>query len=92
MILIAITFGLEGSSPHCAAGRRGTDDPLGVLIHAGTGVVGLLEGAELPRLLVLSHDPVHGHELGIFPVETGVLVTVAGTMTALFSAFAERGR
>ncbi len=41
---------------------------------------------------VLSHDSVHGHELGIFLVEAGVPITVAGTMTALFYAFAERGR
>ena len=41
---------------------------------------------------VLSHDSAHGHELGIFLVEAGVLITVAGTMTALFYAFVERGR
>jgi multicomponent Na+:H+ antiporter subunit B len=41
---------------------------------------------------VLAHDSVHGHELGIFLVEAGVLVTVAGTMTALFYAFVGRGR
>ena len=66
--------------------------PLGVLIYAGTGVVGLLLGRNFLDYAVLSHDPVHGHELGIFLVEAGVLVTVAGTMTALFYAFAERGR
>ena len=32
---------------------------------------------------VLAHDPAHGHELGIFLVEAGVLITVSGTMTAL---------
>jgi multicomponent Na+:H+ antiporter subunit B len=39
-----------------------------------------------------AHDSAHGHELGIFLVEAGVLVTVSGTMTALFYAFVERGR
>ena len=41
---------------------------------------------------VFSQDSAHGHELGIFLVEAGVLITVAGTMTALFYAFVERGR
>jgi multicomponent Na+:H+ antiporter subunit B len=41
---------------------------------------------------VLSHDPVHGHEWGIFLVELGVLITVSGTMLTLFYAFVERGR
>jgi multicomponent Na+:H+ antiporter subunit B len=39
-----------------------------------------------------ARDSAHGHELGIFLVEAGVLITVAGTMTALFYAFVERGR
>jgi multicomponent Na+:H+ antiporter subunit B len=41
---------------------------------------------------VLSRDAAHGHELGILLVEAGVLITVAGTMIALFYAFVERGR
>jgi multicomponent Na+:H+ antiporter subunit B len=40
----------------------------------------------------LAHDAPHGRELGIFLVELGVLITVSGTMTALFYAFSERGR
>ncbi len=66
--------------------------PLGVLIYAGTGVVGLILGKNYLDYSVFSHDAAHGHELGIFLVEAGVLVTVAGTMTALFYAFVERGR
>ena len=66
--------------------------PLGVLIYAGTGVAGLLLGENYLDYSVLSHDPAHGHELGIFVVEIGVAVTVSGTMVALFYAFVERGR
>ena len=67
--------------------------PLGVLIYAGTGVAGLLLGQELSRLFrACRTTPPHGHELGIFLVEAGVLITVSGTMTALFYAFVERGR
>jgi multicomponent Na+:H+ antiporter subunit B len=66
--------------------------PLGVLIFAGVGVAGLLLGSDYLNYSVLLHDPVHGQELGIMLVEIGVLVTVAGTMTAIFYAFAGRGR
>jgi len=92
VILVAITFGLSAArriAPQAVVERM---IPLGVLIYAGTGVAGLLGGQNYLDYSVLAHDPVHGHELGIFLVEAGVLVTVAGTMTTLFYAFAERGR
>ena len=66
--------------------------PLGVLIYAGTGIAGLLLGKNFLDYSVLARDSAHGHELGIFLVEAGVLVTVSGTMTAVFYAFVERGR
>ena len=92
VILIAITFGLKAArhiAPQAVVERM---IPLGVLIYAGTGVAGLLLGQNYLDYGPLAHDPVHGHELGIFLVEAGVLVTVSGTMVALFYAFAERGR
>ena len=92
VILLAITFGLESAkrvAPRALVERM---VPLGVLIYAGTGVVGLLLGKNFLDYSVLSHDAAHGRELGIFLVEVGVLITVAGTMTALFYAFVERGR
>jgi len=92
VILLAITFGLESAkrvAPRALVERM---VPLGVLIYAGTGVVGLLLGKNFLDYSVLSHDAEHGRELGIFLVEVGVLITVAGTMTALFYAFVERGR
>jgi multicomponent Na+:H+ antiporter subunit B len=64
----------------------------GVLIYAGTGVAGLMLGKNFLDYSVLAHDPPHGRELGIFLVEAGVLITVSGTMTAIFYAFSERGR
>jgi multicomponent Na+:H+ antiporter subunit B len=92
VILVAITFGLRAAhriAPQAVVQRM---IPLGVLIYAGTGVAGLILGHNYLDYSPLSHDPVHGHELGIFLVELGVLITVSGTMTALFYAFAERGR
>ena len=93
IILLAITFGLNAArriAPQALVERM---IPLGVLIYAGTGVAGLACGQELSGLSAFAHDPAHGHEgLGIFLVEAGVLITVAGTMTALFYAFVERER
>jgi multicomponent Na+:H+ antiporter subunit B len=92
VILLGITFGLKTAqriAPKSVVERM---VPAGVLIYAGTGAVGLLLGGNFLDYAVLSHDPVHGHEWGIFLVEFGVLITVSGTMIALFYAFVERGR
>lgn len=92
VILLAITFGLESAyriAPQWLVQRL---IPLGVIIYAGTGVAGLVLGKNFLDYSVLSHDPAHGHELGIFLIEVGVLITVSSTMTALFYAFVERGR
>ena len=66
--------------------------PLGVLIYAGTGVAGPAARQELPRLL--RARPRSGARAGArhLLVEAGVLITVSGTMTAVFYAFVERGR
>jgi multicomponent Na+:H+ antiporter subunit B len=92
VILVAITFGLRAAHRIAPQGLVERMIPLGVLIYAGTGLAGLLMGHNYLDYSVLAHEPSHGHELGIFLVEAGVLVTVAGTMTALFYAFVERGR
>jgi multicomponent Na+:H+ antiporter subunit B len=92
VILLSITCGLDLAhriAPQALVQRM---VPLGVLIYAGTGVAGMLLGKNYLDYSVLSHDSAHGHELGIFLVEAGVLITVAGTMTSLFYAFVERGR
>jgi multicomponent Na+:H+ antiporter subunit B len=64
----------------------------GVLIFAGVGVAGLLLGGNYLDYFVLDADPVHGQERGIFWVEAGVGVTVAGVMIKIFYMFAGRGR
>ena len=63
-----------------------------VYLFVQQGVLGVLLGKNFLDYSVLSHDPAHGREYGIFLVEAGVLITVSGTMTALFYAFSERGR
>lgn len=92
VILIAITFGLGTAKRIAPQAVVEYMVPLGVLIYAGVGFAGLLMGRNYLDYGFLSHDPAHGHALGIFLVELGVLVTVSGTMTALFYAFVERGR
>jgi multicomponent Na+:H+ antiporter subunit B len=92
VILLAITFGIDAAQRIAPPWLVSRMVPVGVLIYAGTGVLGLLLGKNFLDYSVLLHDPVHGRELGIFMVETGVLITVSGTMTSLFYAFAERGR
>lgn len=64
----------------------------GVLIYAGVGVAGLVAGGNYLDYFVLGHDPVHGQHRGIFWVEIGVLVTVAGVMLKVFYLFASRAR
>lgn len=92
VILIAITFGIGHAKRIAPDGLIRAMVPLGVLVFAGTGVAGLLLGKNFLDYSVFGHDPVHARELGIVLVELGVLITVSGTMTALFYAFAERGR
>jgi multicomponent Na+:H+ antiporter subunit B len=92
VILYAITFGVRAAQRVAPKALVTSMVPLGVLIYAGTGVAGMLLGGNFLEYSVLAHDSVHGHEWGIFLVELGVLVTVCGTMLALFYAFVERGR
>lgn len=65
---------------------------LGVLLFAGVGLAGLALGGNYLDYFVLAHDPVHGQHRGIFWVELGVLITVAGVMLKVFYLFASRAR
>jgi multicomponent Na+:H+ antiporter subunit B len=91
IVFYALVFGL-------AAGRRLVPDRLlelmlaaGVLLFAGVGLAGLLLGGNYLDYFVLHADPVHGQHRGIFWVEAGVGLTVAGVMLKLFYLFAYRG-
>jgi multicomponent Na+:H+ antiporter subunit B len=92
VILYSIVFGVEAAQRVIPQRLVATMVPLGVLIYGGTGLISLLYGANYLDYAVLGHDSKHGHHLGILLVETGVIVTVAGTMTAIFYAFVQRGR
>ena len=92
IIFYALIFGLP-------AARRLVPDwavesmvALGVLLYAGVGVIGMLLGGNFLDYFVLDGDPVRGQHRGIFWVELGVLITVAGVMLKIFYLFAERLR
>lgn len=64
----------------------------GVLIYSGVGMAGILLGGNFLDYFVLAADPVQGQHRGIFLVELGVLVTVAGVMLKVFYVFAGRSK
>lgn len=92
IIFYSIIFGLP-------AGQRLVPDVVvekmlagGVLLYAGVGLAGIAFGGNYLDYFVLHADPVHGQHRGIFWVEAGVGLTVAGVMLELFYMFARRGR
>jgi multicomponent Na+:H+ antiporter subunit B len=92
IILYGIIFGLPTA-------RRVVPDWLvesmmasGVLLFAGVGVAGLALGGNYLDYFVLAADRVHGQHRGIFWVEAGVFITVAGVMLKIFYMFADRER
>jgi len=92
VILYAIIFGVEAAQRIVPQWLVALLIPLGVLIYAVTGAVSFIYGMNYMDYGALAHHPKHGHHLGILLVETGVITTVASTMTAIFYAFVERGR
>ena len=92
IVFYSIIFGL-------AAGQQLVPDWLvekmlavGVLLYAGVGLAGILLGGNYLDYFVLGADAVAGQHRGIFWVEAGVGLTVAGVMLKLFYMFAARGR
>jgi multicomponent Na+:H+ antiporter subunit B len=92
IIFYSIIFGLP-------AGQRLVPDIVaekmlagGVLLYAGVGLAGIAFGGNYLDYFVLHADPVHGQHRGIFWIEAGVGITVAGVMLKLFYMFAGRDR
>ncbi len=90
IVFYAIIFGLP-------AARKVVPDRLvesmvaaGVLLFAGVGVAGMLLGGNYLDYFVLGADPVDGQHRGIFWIELGVLISVAGVMLKIFYMFASR--
>lgn len=92
VILYAIIFGLEEAQKIVPPRVVELMVPSGVGIYASVGVASLLLGENYLDYSPLGPDSPHGQEYGIIMVEIGVLVTVAGTMVAIFYSFVGRGR
>jgi len=92
VIFYALIFGLP-------AARRVVPEALvevmvaaGALLYMSVGFAGLALGGNYLDYFVLHRDPVEGQHRGIFWVELGVLITVAGVMLKVFYMFAGRRR
>ncbi len=92
VFLHAIIFGLDRTMRIVPPVVVETMVPLGVLVFAGVGVVAMMTGLEYLNYSRLAQDQIHGQEWGVFLVEFGVLITVSGTMIAIFYAVAGRDR
>ncbi|HEY8482351.1 MAG TPA: DUF4040 domain-containing protein [Spirillospora sp.] len=65
--------------------------PVGVLIYAGLGFLNLaLGGSFLDYDTLMPGHPEEGQHYGILIVETGVAITVASVLTAVYYTFASR--
>ena len=91
MVFYAVIFGLEAAREVVPDWIVETLLAAGVLIYAGVGFAGLALGGNYLDYFVLGSDPVSGQHRGIFWVEVGVCVTVAGVMLKIFYMFASRG-
>lgn len=92
IILYALIFGVESAKDVVSQRVVEVMIPAGVLLYAGTGLVSMVQGNNYLNYTGFHPEFLRAHEWGIFIVELGVLITVAGTMIALFYAFVERGR
>ena len=92
IVFYAITFGLASAQRLVPERLVERLLALGVLLYAGVGFAGLFLGGNYLDYFVLDPDPVHGQHRGIFWVEAGVGITVAGVMLKVFYMFAGRGR
>jgi multicomponent Na+:H+ antiporter subunit B len=90
LILHCLLYGVESTTRVAPPSLLRAIAALGVLLYAGTGVAGLLLGANYLDYDVLGADPVAGQHLGILLVELGVGLTVAAVMLLVFFTFAAR--
>jgi len=92
IILYALIFGLHRARQVFRPRVLQFMMALGVFLYGSVGIAAILKGGNFLDYGRLSHNPVHGQELGIFLVELGVGITVCAVMTTLFFMFAERRR
>ena len=86
-ILYALIFGVNNARRVLPAWVTRTMVAGGVLLFGGVGVAGMFLGGNYLDYDVLAATPVAGQHLGIFLVEFGVGMTVAGAMITIFFIF-----
>lgn len=92
VILHAIVFGMAAAERVVPLRWLEKLIPAGVLIYLSAGLPALFTGRNYLDYGVLAAESAAGHARGILWIETGVLITVAATMVAIFYAFAGRAR
>ncbi len=92
LILYAIIFGIRAAQHVVPQQVAAFMAPFGVLIYALTGAYSFISGKNFLDYTALASYPKDAHHLGIILIEAGVIITVAGTMIAIFYAFVERSR
>ena len=85
-----LIFGLEGARRIAPDGVVETMVAAGILLYGVVGVAGIVFGGNYLDYFVLGSTPVDGQHRGIFWVELGVGITVAGVMVKIFYMFADR--
>lgn len=86
-ILYALIFGVRVARQVIPSAVTRIMLSMGVLIYGGTGVATMLLGGEFLAYNVLGSTPLSGQHLGIYLVEFGVGLTVAGAMITIFYTF-----
>ena len=89
-ILYGLVFGVDKARQVAPPWIVTSFVSIGLLLYAGVGYLTMALGGDFLAYNVLAHDPEHGQERGIQLVELGVLITVFGSMVAIFYAFAGR--
>jgi len=86
-ILYALIFGVRVARQVIPSSVSRVLLSLGVLIYGGTGIATMLMGGEFLDYNVFASTVKGAQHLGIFAVEFGVGMTVAGAMITIFYTF-----
>ena len=92
IILHALIFGLEKNNQVIKPIWCQRTAAIGLLLFCFVGFVGILRGSKFLDYNVLMQDPLAGQHVGIFLVELGIGLGVAGMMLSLFYALVLRGK
>ena len=85
LILYAVVFGLDKDTERLYIRTAGGTAAVGLLIYGGIGLLCMVCGGNFLQYSSLPFVDVHiAHHLGIYGIEIGLGMTVAGSMVFLF--------